>query len=463
MNRFLCVLMIAAMAFAACSDDGDKVCTDANCLQSALQGAKAGSTVRAGAGTIEGNFTVPAGVTLQGAGVGATILKTAGNGPVLDVTAGGTSISDLSVEGDQNGGIYVGGDGALTLSDLAVSVTGGFGIKVISIGSLTAENLELSGNVTQEIQGSIQAKPNGELWALAGMVVIKVGSADLKSIDAMGFASCGVLLHQTPAVWDGGEMHDMVGSGVHVDGQAQVSLNNISSHDIWGGATPYGYGFVASNQAEVITEGAVARDNDVAGMLFDHATGEHTDAVVTGNRSRGVWIQHCGQAGSGPSVVFKGTGTDLDGNRGVAFGVYYSAGVSLSDAHVSGTQGADHIPYGLETGMVQIGDAIEITYSDELAFKDLVLDNNTRAGVVVDGRDADGNAGHQTNVVFENVKISGDGERGFATQHGTATSAPEVITPGLQDADLLGGELDVARGLGVGNVPAPDNIIDIPG
>ena len=113
--------------------------------------------------------------------------------------------------------------------------------------------------------------------------------------------------------------------------------------------------------------------------------------------------------------------------------------------------------------MVQIGDAIEITYSDELAFKDLVLDNNTRAGVVVDGRDADGNAGHQTNVVFENVKISGDGERGFATQHGTATSAPEVITPGLQDADLLGGELDVARGLGVGNVPAPDNIIDIPG
>ncbi len=463
MNRVLYVLMIAAVAFAACSDDGDKICTDANCLKSALQGAKAGSTVRAGAGTIEGNFTVPAGVTLQGAGAGATILKSTGNGPVLDVTAGGTSISDLSVEGDKNGGIYVGGDGALTLSDLDVSVTGGFGIKVISIGSLTAENLELSGNVTKEIQGSIQAKPNGDLWALAGLAVIKVGEADLKTIDAMGFASCGVLLHQTPTVWDGGEMHEMVGSGVHVDGQAQVSLNNISSHDVWGGATPYGYGFVASNQAEMNTEGAVARDNDMVGMLFDHATGEHTDAVVTGNQSRGVWIQHCGQAGGGPSVVFSGAGTDLDGNHGVAFGVYYSAGVSLADGHISGTQGANHIPYGLETGMVQIGDAIEITYSDDLTFKDLVLDNNTRAGVVVDGRDQDGNTGHETNVLFDNVKISGDGERGFATQHGTSTSAPEVITTSLQEADILGGELDVARGLGVGNVPAPENIIEIPG
>ncbi|MFC1654818.1 hypothetical protein ACFL2F_03335 [Myxococcota bacterium] len=464
MKRFLCVLMVAALAFAACSDDGDKICTDANCLNGALAGAESGSTVRVGAGTIEGNFTVPAGVVLAGAGSGSTILKAAGAGPVIEVTAdgSGTAIRDLSVEGGSTGGIYVSGDGALTLSDLAISVTGGFCVKVQEIGSLTAENLELSGNVTREVQGTIQAKPNGDLWALAGLAVVKVGSADLKNINATGFASCGVLLHRTPTVWDGGEMRESVGSGVHVDGQAQVTLKNVSSHDIWGGATPYGYGFVASNQAEVLTEGAIARDNDVAGMLFDHATGEHTDAVVTGNQSRGVWIQYCGQAGGDPSVIFKGTGTDLDGNRGVAFGVFYSAGVSLSDAHINGTLGVNHIPYGLETGMVQIGDAIEITFSGELAFKDLVLDNNTRAGVVVDGRDEDGNTGHETSVLFENVKISGDGERGFASQHGTATSAPEVITPALQDADALGGILDVARGLGVGNVPAPDNIIEIP-
>jgi hypothetical protein len=113
--------------------------------------------------------------------------------------------------------------------------------------------------------------------------------------------------------------------------------------------------------------------------------------------------------------------------------------------------------------MVQIGDAIEITYSDELSFTNLVLDDNTRAGVVVDGRDEQGAAGHETNVTFDNVTISGDGQRGFANQHGTTTSTPDVITPALQDADAQGGIVDVARGLGVGNVPAPDNIIEIPG
>jgi hypothetical protein len=464
MKKLLCVLMVAALGLASCSEDGDKTCTDADCLTSALADAEAGSIVEVGAGTIEGNFTVPAGVTLAGAGSGSTVLKAAGAGPVLEVTTGSsaTAVRDLSVEGGSTGGIYASGDGALTLKDLVISVTGGFCVKVREIGSLTAENLELSGNVTQDVQGTIQAKPNGELWALAGLAAVKVGQADLKNINATGFASCGVLLHRTPTVWDGGEMREMVGSGVHVDGQAAVTLKNVNSHDIWGGATPFGYGLVASNQAEVNTEGMNSKDNFVAGMLFDHATGEHIDAVVTGNQSRGVWIQHCGEAGGGPSVVFSGAGTSLDNNQGVAFGVYHSAGVSLADAHINGTQGANHIPYGQETGMVQIGDAVEIIYSDELTFTDLVLDNNSRAGVVVDGRDEQGTAGHQTDVSFSNVKISGDGERGFSDQNGGSTSAPEVITPELQDADALGGILDVARGLGVSNVPAPDNIIDVP-
>jgi len=463
MKRLLYVLMIASLMLSACSDDGSKVCTDADCLTSALADARSGATVQV-SGTVEGNFTVPAGVTIEGTG-GAAILKSAGTGPVLSVTADGegTAIRNLSVEGGSTGGIYAVGNGALTLSNLDISVTGGFCIKVMEIDSLTASNLSLSGNVTEDIQGTIQAKPNGDVWALAGMAVVKVGAADLINIDATGFASCGVLLHRTPTTWTGGEMSEMVGSGVHVDGQAAVTLKDISSHDIWGGATPFGYGLVASSNAEVNTEGISSQDNFVAGILLDHATGTHVDAVVNGNQSRGVWIQHCGQAGGGPSVVFSGTGTNLDNNSGVGFGVYYSAGVSLSDTRVDGTLPANHIPYGQEAGMVEIGDAIEITYSDELTFTNLVLDSNTRAGVVVDGRDDQGAAGHVTNVTFTNVTISGDGQRGFANQHGTTTSTPEVITPALQDADIQGGILDVARGLGVDNIPAPDNIIEIPG
>jgi nitrous oxidase accessory protein NosD len=154
MKKIFLVMMIAALALAACSDDGGKVCTDANCLTSALAGAKSGATVQV-SGTIEGNFTVPAGVTLEGTG-GTAILKSAGTGPVISVTADGegTTIRNLSVEGGSTGGIYAEGNGALTLAQLSISVTGGFCIKVSEIDTLTASNLSLSGNVTEEVQGT---------------------------------------------------------------------------------------------------------------------------------------------------------------------------------------------------------------------------------------------------------------------------------------------------------------------
>ena len=139
-------------------------------------------------------------------------------------------------------------------------------------------------------------------------------------------------------------------------------------------------------------------------------------------------------------------------------GVYKSTGVQLADATIDATQKISMIPYGSPTGAVQVGDGIEVIGSDDLAFSSIRMNDNTRAGVVVDGRET---AGGVTNVTFNDVEVDGVGDRGFVEQHGTASLAPDVVSETLIQADLLGGTLDVARQLDTEMVPAPDNIIEI--
>jgi hypothetical protein len=463
MKRFLFVLMTVAVAFAACGDDGDKICADANCLKGALQNASSGSTVRVEAGILEGNVVVPAGVTLRGAGADSTILKSSGAGPVLEVTAdgSGTSIRDLSVEGGKDGGIKVTGTGELSLSDLSVSVTGGIAVEVEGVDLLSAERLYLSGNVTEEVKDGIPPERENIRHALAGMTLKELGGAEFDSITVNGFASAGVFAYKTPVAWEAGELHHLVGSGFYTTGDAEVSLHNVIAHHVWGGATPFGYGIIVTDGAHLVAGGVETRDNEVAGVLFDHATGELTDAIVTGNGKRGVWIQFCDPTGAGGrAVVFSGSATSLDGNYGVAFGVFHSTGVDLRDAHVNDTQFVDHIPYGQETGPVPVADAIEAIGSDDLLFENLVIHNNLRAGVVVDGRRDEQE--HDTTVTFTNVKISGAGQRGYAQQHGAASSSPEVTEESLRLADEQGGLLEVVKDLDITRIPDPENIIDIP-
>ena len=114
----------------------------------------------------------------------------------------------------------------------------------------------------------------------------------------------------------------------------------------------------------------------------------------------------------------------------------------------------------LGAGEAQIGDGIEIIGSDNLEFSDVTLSDNARAGVVVDGRTPELPESNTT-VDFVNVEISGDGDRGFASQNGSASSSPNVVTPALQQADQMGGFLDVAAGLDSANIPAPEGIIDV--
>jgi len=453
----------------ACSDEDDDraVCTDSTCLTETLAGATPGTTIDLAAGTFEGSFVAPSGVTLIGAGPEATTIRASGDAAAVTVAAGPgtTTIANLAVEGAEDGGIRAVGDGSggLVLTDVTVSAAGWVAVFVQKLASFTAARVELSGNLTTDEFSGISIRPDGEKWALAGMVMHQIGEAELSEIDATLFAMYGVVAEATPVTWTGGEIHDIVATGIYIGGPYEVSLNDLESHHIAAGATPYGYGIVATNGVHLVTNGVNLHDNAIAGMVIDHSTGDHADADINSNGSRGLWIQFCGTEGAQETAVtVHGANTVLDNNKGVTFGAYQSHGISLSDATISNTQTAPMVAADSEIGLVEVGDGINGINSNGLVFTDLNIENSIRAGVLLDGSGlitllAPGDP-PVLDVTFTNVTVSGDaGERGFVVQNATVESTPEV-SAALQAKDQVGTDLDIVKELTTDKVPDPQDI-----
>jgi hypothetical protein len=457
-------LGLVALVATGCGDEGGAdACGDVACLHQALSEAAPGDTVWVSDGLFEGNFTLPAGVILSGEGSDRTTLAFQGDAPVVEVLAGdghATELGGIRVEGGAGGGLRCQGDceidgTRLVLSDVDVSVEGGVGLQVSGVCSVQADGVRFAGNIDETNRDGIPVEPDQARFAAVGIALVSVGQANLTQLEATGFAAFGVVLLDTPATWDGGEVYRGVGTGVQVGGPVTVTLKNLSIHDVWMGATPFGYGIVASDGAHLVTEQVIAENNDNAGLLMDNASGEHTDSRFRSNH-RGVWIQTCTTPPPGKDrvVVFRGDATELSDNLGVGVGIHGSSGVTVSGGIIRGTSKMQMATQA--GGEAPIGDGIDIYASGDLIFEDLAIEDNQRAGVAVDCGGAD-----SLDITFTDVSISGGGERGFSVANGTVSSAPEVTTEALRQADLAGEPLDVAADLGAEGVPAPDAIIDI--
>ena len=114
---FVCLLLLAlTVCLLAAEETAD--------LQQLLTAARPGQTVKLPAGEFRGGVTVPAGVSLQGAGYEKTILNAAGAENGLAITTGqGAVISDLTVRGATGANILVEGAEKVTLRRLRA--TGG--------------------------------------------------------------------------------------------------------------------------------------------------------------------------------------------------------------------------------------------------------------------------------------------------------------------------------------------------
>lgn len=89
--------MLVILAATGCADDG--YC-DALELRGALSRAYTGDQIRVGVCRVSGSFTVPAGVTLRGAGTDQSILASEGTDPVVRLQPGElpSVVTDLSIE-----------------------------------------------------------------------------------------------------------------------------------------------------------------------------------------------------------------------------------------------------------------------------------------------------------------------------------------------------------------------------
>ncbi len=136
-----------------------------------------GGTVNAAAGTYTEAITLTKGLTLNGVGVGSTILSGGNSTRVLEVSGtGNVFLNRLTIQdgnvADSGGGILYTGAGALTLTDSAIAnnqVTGTFsrggGIFKDGTGALTLNRTTVSGNTSDTTGGGIYIN-NGSLIVL---------------------------------------------------------------------------------------------------------------------------------------------------------------------------------------------------------------------------------------------------------------------------------------------------------
>jgi CSLREA domain-containing protein len=147
------------------TSDGDDQCTPTDCtLREAIATAPAGTVIDVPAGTYTldpqlGELTLR-GVALRGAGAGATTVTGGGQSRVFAIFGEQAFLSRMRITGGQGqdgGGIHVGGESALTLTDVAVTDNraAGAGGGIYSEGELTVARSVIARNESAQAGGGL--------------------------------------------------------------------------------------------------------------------------------------------------------------------------------------------------------------------------------------------------------------------------------------------------------------------
>lgn len=458
------VLILGAALVGACGggSDGDGACS-AQALRDALAAAVSGDAVPLGACRIEGAFTVPAGVTLAGAGRSETVLVAPPDGIALTLTPGEppTAVRGLSIASpDGCAAIVARGDGSgrVAIEDVAVAAERGIGIGLEGLAGAALNAVELQGAIAPE-DADQTAPPlppyscETAVPATIGLVARQVAAAQLDGVTASGFAAFGALLVDGGATWTGGGVADGVGTGLEVWGGTAV-LEDVAIERVRDGLAPIeSYGAVFAGDADVETRRLAVRDGDSAGVLCDSARTAHEDPQVTGNGFAGFWAQDVA------SFAVSGAASLVSGNGFAGIALVDATGAVLRDARIEGT--VEKLGLTGPTAAVRAGDGLHLVRSAvELA--DLSIVDNPRVGLLLE---LGGASTADLAVRLEGVDVDASGDAlGAIAQNG------EVL-PGWDDgvtrqgatagndalfADVLG----VASGVGPSCIPSPGPLSD---
>lgn len=440
-------LLIFAMG---CGDEGDDRPCTAAALSEALQAASAGDVVEVGACRIEGEFEVPGGVTLEGAGPAETFLV-GGEGPVLTLSGDGTTVvRDLAVESDGRMGIRSSGSGEIELDGVDVRATRGIGIGIDGNPVVSLHTVHLTGPVLPENVEDFGSDVDPAVSATHGLVLLEVEDASLEDVTATGFASYGALLVGTNAAWNGGALDGNLGIGLCVAG-GTASVDGVSiAGTLHGSGLRPGYSALVMDGAEVDSTGLSIRDSTGYGMVVSEATGHHEGLVAEGNTDAAVWAQS--------STSFELTGATLSGNGFAGVVAADSSGIVITDSEIADTVLATSL--FLDAGTIEVGDGVQLVGSAEgIRLEALTLRNNGRVGVLLD-LDGASTAG----VSLDDVDVEGNGESlGVIAQNGTIEDgwdASVARSGAVLDNDeaftTAGSELPLAGILGAASFPQID-------
>ncbi len=353
-------LVAAAAAFSAvlggCGGD-DPAGVPCEELGARLAAASDGDVVRLGACRAEGSFTVPAGVTLAGAGAGETVVAGPAEDAVLTLGANAR------------------------LEDLTVEASRGVAVDVDGVAARLAR-VTLVGPITEANATAVPPTPDPAETATHGLLVTSAGSTSapvqLEDVAARGFARFGVLSLDSFVRWVGGSASDNLGVGVMARG-GEIELVGVELCRTLQGVRPMpAYAGVFSAGVAVTTSSLTVCDNEGFGLLHDGARTLHANLVGAANSEPALWVQQEG--------TFELTGSEsvLSGNRIAGLVLIDVADATVRDAQIDDTELARRLVDGL--GDVEAGDGIQVVAASTagLRIESVALGGNQRVGVLFD-------------------------------------------------------------------------------
>jgi hypothetical protein len=437
MRAFVCLLLLSGCD-AAC---------DPAAIQRRLDDAAPGDVVLLEACTIDGELTVPAGVTLRGV-EGTRVIS---DGRAITIEPGApTVVERIAIESTGCAGIVATGAGVVELRDVTVRAQSGVGIAIAEVDQLVMERVTTIGPITSDNADTIEPPlPPFSCSATAthGIVIVGVGGATLNDVSADGFGAFGVLAIRSTTEWSGGGARGNLGAGVEIwDGEASLAELAIESTSDGAGAIE-AYGLVAGGGAVLATTDLAVIDGDGFGIFHDGASAVHDALTVTGQGFAGVWMQGLG------TVELRGASMLSDNTfAGVA-------GVGADDVTISGAQierTAESVRLsGVRT--IRAGDGIHLVDTDALV-EGVMLRANTRVGALVDL-----GGGASARAVLSDVTVEASGTAlGAIVQNGTIASDWDDGVTRAGDAmandAAFTGELDVAGAVGPVCFPPLDEL-----
>lgn len=361
-------ILLACALFGCGGEEG--IC-DAGDLTAALAAALPGDVIEVGACSVSGHFTISSGVTLRGAGRVRTRLISIANDPVVrmipaPVTGPATALESLTITSNARFGVYASAFGQAAISDVRVDAATG-----IAIGLEKLDRAQLD---DVEVYGPVIAAAGPTNTASRGLVLIDVTDARINNLQSSGFRVAGASLVRGATTWTGGQVSRNLGHGLIAEGGNVVLADLSISDTISDPGRMRTWGAVFYEGATVSSTRLNASNNNGYGLLhLDLPQVAHDALTANDNIDAAVWLS---------SVEAADISGEMRGNRFMGLFAHQTANLTVHDTTIADTRAVDR---PLESGTVTLGDGIQLVESTtEIDLRDVVLQNNERAGLLLD-------------------------------------------------------------------------------